>query len=221
MTQPPPLPEPFSQIFINRAEADWAFDLLRDTAKRLGIHGPYDPRFALTLAHRSGRLGLHLNFGGWLVIGIRGPGSASSRVDLALLAQAVSWDERFSFFPFARKEGELEVRSYQLPVDMLRPMTSDLQAAYAATLDFIAHKFQNWKRASHWKQHNPEIAEALFKPEQRERIFAGLLTEPELRYERHLTAFYQDISEEREEYEVEVEAEELHPNDFRDLAETD
>ena len=135
MTQSPSLAEPFSQIFIDRAEADWAFDLLRDTAKRLGIHGPYDPRFALTLAHRSGRLGLHLNFGGWLVIGIRGPGSASSRVDLALLAQAVSWDERFSFFPFARKEGELEVRSYQLPVDMLRPMTSDLQAAYAATLE--------------------------------------------------------------------------------------
>lgn len=198
----PTLAEPFAQIFVDRAEADWAFDLLRDTAKRLGIHGPYDPRFALTLAHRSGRLGLHLNFGGWLVLGFRGPGLSPPRIDMALLAQQVSWDERFRFFPFARKEGEPEIRSYQLPLEVVRPMTSDLQAAYEATLDFIAQKFQNWKRTSHWKQHNPEIAEALFKPEQREQLFAGLLDETELRYERHFTAFYQDISEEREGYEI-------------------
>lgn len=213
----PPLAEPFAQIFTDRAEADWTFDLLRDTAKRLGIQGAYDPRFAITLARRSGRIGLHLNFGGWLVLGFHGPGVVPKdltgfknlsglpyRVDLALLASLVSWDERFNFFAFACKEGEPEVRSYHLPLDLVRPMTSDVQSAYLATLDFIAQKFSTWKRASHWKQHNPEIAEALFKPEEREQLFAGSLTEPELRYERHLTAFYQDISEEREEYEVEL-----------------
>lgn len=213
----PALAEPFSRIFVDRAEADWAFDLLQETARRLDIHGAYDPRFALTLARRSGRLGLHLNCGGWLVLGFHGTASSamhlegashlSLRVDLALLAHSVSWDERFTFLPFARKEGEPEVRSYHLPLDMVRPMTSELQAAYEATLAFIAQKFAAWKRASHWKQHNPEIAEALFKPEQRERVFAGLLNEAELRYERHLTAFYQDVSEEREEYEVGEEAE--------------
>ncbi|NJN99489.1 MAG: AAA domain-containing protein [Anaerolineales bacterium] len=148
-------------------------------------------------------MGLHLNFGGWLVLGFHGPGPAPARVDLALLASLVSWDERFNFFAFARKEGEPEVRSYHLPPDLVRPMTSDVQTAYLTTLDFIAQKFSTWKRASHWKQHNPEIAEALFKPEEREQLFAGSLTESELRYERHLTAFYQDISEEREEYAVE------------------
>ncbi|MCK6627770.1 MAG: AAA family ATPase [Anaerolineae bacterium] len=199
----PPLAEPFAQIFTDRAEADWAFDLLRDTAKRLGIQGAYDPRFAITLARRSGRAGLHLNFGGWLVLGFHGPGAAAERVDLALLAALVTWDERFSFFSFVRKESEPEVRSYHLPPDIIRPMPSELQTAYLTTLDFIAQKFSAWKRAVHWQRHNPEIAEALFKPEQRERLFAGLLTEPELRYERHLTPFYQDLSEEREEYEVE------------------
>lgn len=194
----PALAEPFSRIFTNRAEAEWAFDLLRDTAKRLDIHGAYDARFALTLAKISGGTGLHLNFGGWLVLGFHGPG----RIDLALLAERIAWDERFDSLPFARKEGEPEVRSYHLPLDILRPMTADLAAAYEATLDFIAHKFQSWKRAVHWQRHNPEIAEALFNPEQRERVLSGLLNEPELRYERHLTAFYQDISEEREEYEV-------------------
>lgn len=122
-------------------------------------------------------------------------------MDLALLAGQVAWDERFTSFPFDRKEGEPEVRSYHLPFETVHPMTGGLAAAYEATLDFIAQKFQHWKRASHWQQHNPEIAEALFKPEQRERVFAGLLAEPELRYERHLTTFYQDLSEEPEEYE--------------------
>ncbi|GIK38545.1 MAG: hypothetical protein BroJett011_23780 [Chloroflexota bacterium] len=224
----PALAEPFSRIFVDRAEAEWAFDLLQETARRLDIHGAYDPRFALTLARRSGRLGLHLNFGGWLVLGFHGTASSAMHlegashlslwVDLALLAHSVSWDERFTFFPFARKKGEPEVRSYHLPLDMIRPMTSELQAAYEATLAFIAQKFAAWQRASHWKQHNPEIAEALFKPEQRERVFAGLLNEAELRYERHLTAFYQDVSEEREEYNVDVSTEEVDIVNLSDLS---
>jgi hypothetical protein len=193
LTQPPlTLAEPLAQIFTDWVEADWAFDRLRDTAKRLGIQGAYDPRFALTLARRGSHLSLNLNFGGWLVLGFHGPG----RVDLTLLANRVAWDERFDSFPFESKEGEPEARSYHLPLEMIHPMSSDLQTAWDATLEFIAQKFQNWKRTIHWKQNNPEIVEALFKPEQRERIFAGLFTEPELRYERHLTAFYQDVSEE-------------------------
>ncbi|MFN8454697.1 MAG: hypothetical protein U0401_08525 [Anaerolineae bacterium] len=204
------LAEPFSRIFTDRAEAEWAFDLLRDTAKQLGIHGAYDPRFALTLARRSGGMGLHLNFGGWLVIGFHGPGTPPKdltgfqnlsglphRVDLALLAERVAWDERFSSFPFERKEGEPELRSYHLPIEVIHPMTADLAAAYNATLEFIAHKFQSWKRAIHWQRHNPEIAEALFNPEQRANSVRPARHEPELRYERHLTAFYQDVSEER------------------------
>ncbi len=200
------LAEPFAQIFVDRPEADWAFDLLRETAKRLGIEGPYDPRFALTLPHYAGKLGLHLNFGGWLVLGFHGPGLTPHRVDMVLLADRVAWDERFTSFPFTPKEGDPEVRSYQLPMDTVRPLTSELQAAYEATLDFIANKFQSWKRSPHWKQHNPEIAEALFDLERRERLFAAGLEEKNLRYERHFTVFYQDVSEEEEGYEVDATA---------------
>jgi hypothetical protein len=205
------LADPFAQIFIDRAEANWAFDLLRDTVKRLGMSGPYDPRFALTLPHHSGKLCLHLNFGHWLVLGFQGPGRTSHRVKLALLAEQISWDERFVALPSDRKEGEPEVRSYHLPLETVRPMTSDLQAAYEATLDFIAEKFRTWKRSPYWKQHNPEIVEALFDPEKRERLFAGLLDEKELRYERHLTAFHHEIGEEEGIYEMEVEPNPPYP----------
>jgi len=190
------LAEPFSQIFVDRTEADWAFDLLRQTTDRLRVTGPYDPRVAVTLSHRSGRVFLRLNFGGWLVVGFRGPGQTAGRVDMALLADLVSWDERLAAVSFERKEGQPEVRSYELPVALVRPMTSDLQQAYEATLDFIANKFASWKKASHWKQHNPEIIEALYDRQQRAQLFAGALAEMELKYERHLTAFHYELAEE-------------------------
>ncbi len=215
------LAEPFSQIFVDRAEANWAFDLLLETVKRLGLHDPYDARFALTLPHHSGKLCLHLNFGRWLVLGFRGPAGdtgkprlTAPRVEMALLADQVSWNERFTTLPSARKEGEPEVRSYHLPMETVKPLTSDLQTAYEASLDFIAEKFRTWKRASHWKQHNPEIVEALFDLDRRERLFAGLLAETGLRYERHFTAFHQEIGEENGvyEHEVEMKATEIESN---------
>lgn len=196
------LAEPFSHIFTDRAEAEWAFDLLREAVRRLRVTDPYDPRVALTVSRRGERsYALRLNFGGWLVLGFRGPGAA--RVDLTLLASRVAWDERFESVAFERKEGEQEVRSYALPPAKVRPLTSDLQTAFFDTLDFIAAKFGHWKKATHWKQHQPEIIEALFDPDRRANLLAAGLAAPELIYERTYTAFGQELAEEVETYGVE------------------
>ena len=198
------LADPFAQIFVDRAEAEWVFDFLRDTVKWLGIdRGAYDPRFALTLTERGDKPALHLSYGGWLVVGFRGPGSIY-RVDLALLAEKVEWDERLVDCPFECKEGRPEVRTYHLPLELVKPLTSDLRQAYEATLAVIAAKFRHWKRPTPWKQHHPEIIEALFDPDRRAQLLAGLLLEPGLSYERHYTAFHHELVEEGEEYGVEV-----------------
>ncbi|HMQ56591.1 MAG TPA: hypothetical protein PKD98_31215, partial [Anaerolineae bacterium] len=138
------LAEPFDRIFLNRAEVDLAFDLFRETVKRLRASDPYDPRLALTLSERSGKLYLRLNFGSWLVIGFRGPGQVAERVDLALLADQVAWDERLAPYRFETKEGLPQVRTYELPLSLVQPLSSDLYRAYEATLDVIADKFQHW-----------------------------------------------------------------------------
>ncbi len=199
------LADPFAQIFSDWAEADWAFDFLQETVKHLGLTGPYDTRFALTLTERAGNPRLHLTFGHWLIVGFSGPGSSDHRVDLTLLADRVAWDQRLTPFSFSRKEGEPEVRTYQLPLEIIKPLTRDLQAAFEATLAFIADKFRHWKRPPSWKQHQPEIIQALFDTEARSRLFAGALTDTDLRYERHRTSFYQDVSEEEAVYEVDKE----------------
>ncbi len=194
-----PLAEPFSQIFKNREQADWAFDWLLDTVKRLGIEGPYDFRFALTLAQHGGKPALHLNFGGWLVLGFRG----TSHVELVVLAEQVAWDERLTELPYDRKEGEPEVRSYVFPLQYVQPLSSDLQQAYHTTLNHIAAKFEHWRRAIPWRRHTPEIIEALFDSDKRNQLLVEGLKDSELLYERHLTSFYQDVSEERELYQTE------------------
>lgn len=198
------LSEPFSRIFIDRAEADWAFDLMRETVRWLRVTNPYDQRLAVTLSERSGKSFLRLNFGAWLVLGFRGPGQVAERVDMALLADLVGWDERFAEFSFERKEGEPETRSYELPMEVVRPLTSQLQQAYEATLEVIAEKFQSWSRATHWKQHNPEIVEAFFDMEKREVLLLGGLEDVTLRYERHMTAFRYELAEEEGIYESDL-----------------
>jgi len=175
--------------------------MLLTTVKRLGLKKPNDERFALTFPRQAGKLCLHLNFGQWLVLGFCGPSLTAPRVEMALLAGQISWNERFTTLPSERKQGEPEVRSYHLPLETVRPMTSDLQAAYEATLDFIAGKFHAWKRSPYWKLHNPEIIEALFDLDKREQLFSGLFAESELCYERHFTAFH-EIAEEEGIYEM-------------------
>ncbi|HOU42273.1 MAG TPA: hypothetical protein PK829_13485, partial [Promineifilum sp.] len=62
-----PLAPPFDSIFIDRAEAEWAFDLFAETATRLG-GGPDDPRIAVTLPHDQTMM--RLNFGPWMAIDV-------------------------------------------------------------------------------------------------------------------------------------------------------
>ncbi|QLQ08201.1 MAG: hypothetical protein HZY76_20875 [Anaerolineae bacterium] len=60
------LAQPFSSIFRTWAEADWAFDLFADVAKRLGVTAA-DPRVAFTYSMNQRRKVLRLNFGNWMV----------------------------------------------------------------------------------------------------------------------------------------------------------
>lgn len=191
------LAPPFNRIFPDVETAHWAFDTLRYTITQLGLHNPYDVRFALTLVNYSSTPALHLSFGGWLVLGFR-----AGQIELTLLAELVHSNYTLPPLESTVKEGNPEVRSYTLPLDKVRPMTSDLQHAFQVTLTFVADKFSDWKRSPYWKQHRPELVEAVFKPETRPHLLATGLADLDLLYEPQRTAFYHDISEDRAAYTV-------------------
>ncbi len=201
MNQNPTLAKPFSQIFADRAEADAAFDLLRQTAEWLGLTTPYDARLVVSYSERF----LHLDFGNWLVIGFEKP----ERVTLALLTQQVHWDSHIKSYTYDHREDEPEVGTYDLPISMVKPMSAELQTAYRLTLDFIAHKFQNWKSSNYSRHHNPEIAEAMLDLAKRERLFNEGLPGEEFVYERHLTVFGHSVNEEGENYQITPERKNL------------
>ena len=164
---------------------------------------------AVTLTRSGGRPALHLNFGPWLVLGFRGPGGQSpERVNLALLAEQIAWDERFASLSFDLKEGGPEIRVYKLPITLVNPMPRPLQQAYEETLEVIAAKFQNWQKSNRANYHKPEIIEACSDPERRERLFAGQLVDFELLYGRTFRPEL-EIAEEEELYGIEGERESM------------
>ena len=172
------LAHPFSEIFRDKQEAEWAFDLLQETFERLGIGGPDDPRFALTLRHSG--CALRFTFGKWLVLGFYGPGLRRDRVDITLMADLVNIDSRFERSESFQDTDVGPVCIYKLPVEMVRPLEGDLREAYEATLDYIGERFQDWRQSSVRRFNRPEIAAAVLDSEKRgELLTTGLSIEEE------------------------------------------
>jgi 5-methylcytosine-specific restriction protein B len=177
---PPQTPDslvvPLDRMFTGWEEATWAFDFLRETLARLGVEGPEDARFALTL-RRDARV-LRLNFGNWAVLQFYGPSYAHHRVGLALLDAEVAAGERLSQEdPFATEDG-VDIRVYKLPLELVQPWAQDsdvdhpLRRAYERSFAYIATRFQDWQASNYRRFNQPEIAEAVFDLEKREALFA-------------------------------------------------
>ncbi|MBI1882034.1 MAG: AAA family ATPase [Chloroflexi bacterium] len=172
------LAEPFSQIFIDRKEAEWAFDFLQEAFERLGIKNSDDQRFALTLARRFGGLNLHFNLGNWLVLGFRGPNLRRERVRLPLFTEQIDFEQYAETFnigqerDFAQNPAEPQIAGYGLPIEPVKSMEDNLQTIYEATLDYIAQRFRHYSRCP-WrnKHHVTEIAQAIFDLKKREELF--------------------------------------------------
>jgi 5-methylcytosine-specific restriction protein B len=163
------LAAPFGEIFAGPEEADWALDLVRMTLHRLGVTGPDDPRFALTLPH-DGRT-LRLTFGNWTVLQISGPCYAQFRVGLALLGAHPDVVGPYDpWRPFVTDD-DVMVRVYELPMQTVNPLRGDLRRAYERALDYIATRFADWQAGSYRRFNRPAIAAAVFDPTLRDALF--------------------------------------------------
>lgn len=171
----PGLPEPFSRIFTDHEEAEWAFGLLKKTLYSLGVKDPEDERFAITLPKDGNSL--RLIFGQWLILDFKSIELTENRVTLTFLKDLVNIDDSFITFNFAKKAEEPDVKNYSLPIEMVRPLDGDLRIAFEKTLDFIKNKFGAWKRTI-WRNHYhaAEIGKAIFDEEKLEKLLSGNIT---------------------------------------------
>ena len=157
---------PFDKMFTNRAEAEWAFDLLASGCERLDVLGPDDSRIATTLPYGGGHL--HLNLGHWLMVGFEPLGSDNDLV-LALLRDAagVSALKGGTFqkpgggdSPFAQKT--LPRKKYQ--------DSAELQTSLKESLSQLGQYFAGAKGSGASPHHVPELANAIFDESMREEL---------------------------------------------------
>ena len=84
------LAAPFSHIFADYSEADWAFDFLHRSFEMLGINTADDRRCAITIPKNHDGDVLRVNMGTWLMIDFRGPESKSGReIGLSMLVEGL------------------------------------------------------------------------------------------------------------------------------------
>ncbi len=171
------LAEPFSRIFEDREEAEWAFDLLEETLQRLGVTDASDKRFSLTLRHNG--QALHLNFGNWAVMVFYASGDSSYRVGIALIEDQVDVEGDIRRWrDFAQDDDEPGIRLLGLPIQTVRPLEGTLREVYENTLVHIAKRFEHWKASPYRKYGVPEIEAAIFDPEKRSALLTHGITEP-------------------------------------------
>ena len=168
------LAHPFSDIFLDFDEAEWAFDLIRETLDRLDVTGHEDERFVVTLP--KDRHMLRLNFGQWLILNFKSPKITANRVTLTLLKDKVDLKEDLETFKFAMKDGELDIRNYSLPMEMVMPLEGDLRIAFEESLNYIKNKFKKWEKCIWRRYHVPEIGEAIYDAKKRKKILLEGIT---------------------------------------------
>lgn len=165
------LAPPFSEMFAKSQEAEWAFDLLKETAERLGVQGPDDEIAAFTLRKRSGEYLLRMSFGNWLVLGFTGLNKSLKYIDVALFTQDADFKSSWSG-KFKQSENERSVSLYSMPVESINSFEESLLPIFYETLDVISNRFKKWKRSNIRNRSNSEVAEAVFDLEKRIQLLS-------------------------------------------------
>lgn len=178
---PSPLAPPFDTLFRDRAQADWAFNLLRQTLTALGVEDPADERYVLSLSGEENAL--RLNFGKWNVLGFKA-GAKEPLVEIALFQGETDVKQIKEAAAYAYRNSDPEVAMHQdIPLETVQKWPGNLRLVFEDTLAFVANRFGNWKRSNFRNAHLPELAEAVFHPAKRLQLFTGGLPEAELHFD--------------------------------------
>jgi hypothetical protein len=179
------LAEPFSSLFADREEANWAFDFLRDSLALLGVTSPTDPRVALTLPSSHGGKLLRLNFGHWLVVDINTfQSKTNDRIGLALIKDAPSLQAYDRSSGFSQRPEETPIAVYSLPIADMREMSGPLRDVFEESFRLIGTYFKDWKGTPFRHAHQQQLLDAVLDEESRaELLRAGIALTNETRSE--------------------------------------
>jgi 5-methylcytosine-specific restriction enzyme B len=165
------LSKQFGQVFRNKEEAEWAFDLMKETAIKLGVTGPDDERLSIRI--REGIPGLHFSFCPWLVLAFYGTKKQGPRVRFAIIEGLAENLNEYKDTSFKQDEQEPAISLYTLPLEMVKPFSDQLMRARDTTLNYIKTKFSNWNKSKYTDTHLKELAVAIFDQQIRDHVITN------------------------------------------------
>jgi len=168
------LAAPFDTMFVDRDEAEWAFDLLAQAFVTLGVRAPDDPRIALTLPN-GGRY-LHLSIANWLILGFE-PLADTDVPDMTVaLLSDTPGIERFRGGAFKTSAGDTEFSLKRVPRDAFRSDPA-FPTTMVASQEAILRFFSGLQASSRRKHHCPELADAVLDAAARDELLTVGLDE--------------------------------------------
>jgi len=166
---------PFDQLFADQDEANWAFDLIAETARKLGVTAATDPRWALVYRHQGNRHWLRTNFGQWAALDVAGESGALTEV-VVLLYEDEAQGGTPTGRAFKEKTSGRNIFLHKFPAAAMREPDPDLQAAIDRALELLKSKFGGWK-STQFKRFASKTAEAaVFDSSMRRSLFTGGLS---------------------------------------------
>ena len=164
------LANPFSDMFGDKDQADFAFDWLAETAGMLGVKDPEDSRAAFTLRYHQGHHMISLSYCQWLVVRFSGRNGELSEVMLALFRDQYPFNV-LSRKDFSQNEGEQPVSLYTFDGEVFQDMWNELRLIHQATLEFVKQRFSNWDSSPYHVHTKTDLAKAAFDLSFREDLF--------------------------------------------------
>jgi hypothetical protein len=167
-----------AQVLGDRETAEWAFDFLEETARRLGISSEADERLAVTLRGDLSRI--HFNFCSWLIAGISGSEDGEVTVRIPLIREKMNQlaDKPDYKEDYVHKSDPAIVGCrFNLPD--FKAFREEILALYDLTLKRIARRFSGSSRSPYRSRHLVPLGRAVFDNEFREKLFRIAFSDPE------------------------------------------
>ncbi|MGC9316029.1 MAG: AAA family ATPase, partial [bacterium] len=168
--QTPDLAPPFSEIFEDYEQANWAFDLMAKALQELGVDNSNlnDPRFSVTLTKTQDRM--RVDYGCWLLLGFRKYRQEDRWIEVALDANQID----YSAFEFGQFNAVQDGGDYRLFLVSRSLYENDdqLRTAFFNTLTYARERMEHWKSSNLRKYHREKLAKAVFDLEYRSRLLS-------------------------------------------------
>ena len=166
---------PLSETFSDQNEANWAFDLLKQTCGRLGIENYDDQRLAHNLIKST--KALHLSFTNWLIIGFQ-KSNSDLIIKVALIKEAAD-EINDSYSEFTNDNQYNDIALYKFSKTEWKE-NNKIKDIFFDTLIEIKKIKSNRQKSPYFYLSSKILRKSIFDQQSREKLFQNGIAEDEL-----------------------------------------